>query len=73
MKLSPLAEKQLIEIQYAFGCSKNKAISYALESLHAFENVTDDQIYNHLETNHSRNFNEWMKDNSDNRIKLESN
>lgn len=55
MNLSPLAEKQLNEIQYAF------------------ETVSDDQIYNHLETDHSKKFTAWMIDNKDKRVKLESN
>jgi hypothetical protein len=73
MKLSPLAEIQLNEIQYSFGCSKNKAISYALESLHAFENIRQDQVLNFLDTYNTRQLQEWEIDNQDKRVKIENN
>lgn len=73
MKLSKLAETQLNEIQYAFGCSKQKAISYALESLHAFETLTNDQIYNWLDDNKKQEFLEWQMKHKDDRVPLKSN
>lgn len=73
MKLSPLAEEQLKAIQYSFGCSKNKALSHALESLHAFEVITEDQVLNWLDTNHKKELENWEIENVDGRVKLENN
>jgi hypothetical protein len=75
MALSTLAQKQLNEIQYAFGCGKEKAISYALECLHAFEAVTDNQVYNYLESvaEHQEGFEKWLAEHQDDRVKLLSN
>ena len=73
MNLSKLAEKQLIEIQYAFGCTEEDAVSYALESLHAFETITDDQIYNWLHTKHPEQLEVWQQVNNEDRILLENN
>lgn len=73
MALSKLAEKQLNEIQYAFGCGKDKAISYALESLHAFEEMSGDQVYSYLEENCPDAFIKWQTEHKDDRVKLESN
>jgi len=75
MALSELAQKQLNEIQYAFGCGKEKAISYALESLHAFETVTDNQIYTYLESvaEHQVGFEKWLREHQADRVKLLSN
>lgn len=63
IKLTPVAEKQVIEIQYALGCTKSQAISIALESMNAFEQITDDQIYNWLDDNHKEKLLEWNKKN----------
>lgn len=72
-ELSLLAQVQVAEIMYALGCTKIEAISHALESQHAFEQVTDDQIFNWLEDNHAEAFKNWMLKNDANRVKLESN
>lgn len=73
MRLSKLAEEQINEIQYALGCSKQDAISHALESQNAFERITDDQIYNWLDTNHKGKLEGWMKRNEGKQVKIESN
>lgn len=61
LKLSKLAEMQIAEIQYALNCTRSEAISTALESQHAFEQITDDQIINWLDTNHPEKLTEWQK------------
>lgn len=73
MALSQLAQKQLAEIQYAFGCGKDKAISYALESLHAFESISGDQVLNWMDDNYKEELQKWETDNADKRVKLENN
>lgn len=59
IKLSPLAEKQLNDIMYALGCTKSEAICHALESQEAFENITEDQIFNWLDTNYKEQLIKW--------------
>ena len=61
IKLSKLAETQVNEIMYALGCTKSEAISHALESQNAFEQITDDQILNWLDTNHKKQLEEWQQ------------
>ncbi len=73
MKLSIVAEKQIVEIQYALGCSKANAINHALESQHAFESITDDQIFNWLDTYHKDQLEAWRIDNKDKVSKTPSN
>jgi len=63
IKLSQVAETQIAEIMYALGCTKSEAISHALESQNAFEKITDDQIINWLDTNHSEALIKWQTDN----------
>lgn len=72
-KLSEVAEKQINEIQYALGCSRPKAICHALEAMNAFEEITDDQIFNWLDTHHKEKLNEWEVKNEGKRAKLASN
>ncbi len=73
MKLSEVAEAQLSEIMYAFGCSKPKAISYALECLAAFEYVNDEDVYSFLDTADPTALKKWQTKNIGKRVKLESN
>jgi predicted transcriptional regulator len=73
IKLSEVAEKQINEIQYALGCSRPKAISHALETMNAFEQITDDQILNWLDTNHKEKLHDWEVGNEGKRAKLSSN
>lgn len=72
-KLSKVAKNQINEIQYALDCSVSDAINHALESMHAFENITNDQILNWLDTNHKAELNKWELDNEGKRAKIDSN
>ncbi len=71
--VSELAEQQLTEIVYALGCSRLDAISHALESQNAFEQITDDQIFNWLDTEHKDKLIAWQLTNKGKRAEIESN
>lgn len=73
IKLSEVAETQIIEIMYDLGCTKSEAISHALESQHAFEKITDDQIINWLDTNHKEALEKWQTENDSKLSKVASN
>ncbi len=73
IKLSELAEIQINEIRYALGCTQSEAISHALESQHAFEQITDDQIFNWLDTNNKKQLEDWQLKNDNKRAKIDSN
>jgi len=73
IKLSEIAETQINEIVYALGCTKSQAISHALESQHAFEKITEDQIFNWLEDNHKEALAKWQTENDSKLAKIEAN
>jgi len=68
--LDDVAERHFNEVAYSLDLPhKSKAsysdiINHCLNELRAFEDITDDQVTNWLDSNHKDAYDKWVKDNN---------